>query len=100
MEGRNNSIIDLYYKSSFYAFFQKYINLRESCYNCKFACRNRISDITIGDFHDIDNYIKGVNRFQGVSTVIVNTVVGNALLESCKYNLKVFNVEILTTEFR
>lgn len=94
LEGRKNSIIDLYYKSSFYAFFQKYINLRESCYNCKFATRNRISDITIGDFHDIETYIKGVNRFKGVSMVIVNTVVGNALWESCKCDLKAFDIGI------
>lgn len=65
--------IKLYMKSSFYSGFHKNITLRDSCYSCKFAYSNRCSDITIGDFHTINKYVKGINRFDGVSTVCVNT---------------------------
>lgn len=74
---------DFYFKSPFYAAFQSYINLRESCYNCRFASRKRYSDITIGDFHGIGKYDPDVNRFDGISMVILNTEKGKALWEQC-----------------
>lgn len=86
VQGKNGEkmISGLYFLSPFYAIFQKYINLRESCYHCRFAGANRVSDITIGDFHDIDKYVSGINRFDGVSTVIVNTPKGSELWQSCR----------------
>jgi coenzyme F420-reducing hydrogenase beta subunit len=68
----------LYVKSSFYYGFQKYITLRDSCYSCRFAYSNRCSDVTIGDFHTINKYVQGINRFDGVSTVCINTEKGRA----------------------
>ncbi len=73
---------ELYVKSSYYYGFQKYITLRDSCYSCKFAYSNRCSDITIGDFHTIDKYVQGINRFDGVSTVCINTPKGQAAWQS------------------
>lgn len=96
IKGRNGdkTISDLYFESPFYAVFQKYINLRESCYHCRFAGQNRVSDITIGDFHDIDKYVRGINRFDGVSTVIVNTEKGNELWENCHDQINVITMEL------
>jgi len=93
-KGRKREITDFYFKSPFYAFFQKYINLRESCYNCRFAGRNRASDITIGDFHDIDNYVSGINRFDGVSTVVINTQKGEKLWDICSEAIVKYPVDI------
>ncbi len=76
----------LYIHSPFYLAFQKYISLRESCYACPFSV-NRCSDITIGDFHSIDDYISGINRFDGVSTVVINSAKGEALFASVKKGL-------------
>lgn len=72
----------LYMKSTFYYGFQKYITLRDSCYSCRFAYSNRCSDITIGDFHTINKYVQGINRFNGVSTVCINTEKGRAIWQS------------------
>ena len=83
-----------YFDSTFYAAFQKYICLRESCYNCKFYGRKRFSDITIGDFHEIDRYINGINRFDGVSTVIINSTKGGELFNSCKDKLTLYPMDI------
>ena len=71
--------IRLYVDSLFYNGFQKYITLRDSCYDCHFSHSNRCSDITIGDFHGIDKYVSGINRFDGVSTVCINTEKGKQL---------------------
>ena len=92
--GKNSQKTGLYFDSTFYAFFQKYICLRESCYDCQFAGQERFSDITIGDFHDVDNYVSGINRFDGVSTVIINTEKGNALFQDCLDTLHVKEIEL------
>lgn len=84
----------LYFKSAFYAAFQKYINLRESCYECRFAGKNRNADITIGDFHEIDNYVEGINRFDGISTVIINSYLGSHLWDLCKNKLNIIEVNL------
>ena len=72
-----------YFDSTFYAAFQKYICLRESCYSCRFCGRNRPSDITIGDFHNVENYVGEINRFDGISSVVINSVNGLVLWNNC-----------------
>ena len=53
--------------------------------------------MTIADFHDIENYVPGINRFDGVSTVIINTEKGCALFDSVKEQLwlKTFSMKQL-----
>lgn len=94
--GKVKTKTDYYFGSTFYAFFQRYLSLRESCYNCSFAGSNRASDITIGDFHDVDRYVNGINRFDGVSMVIVNTAKGNELFEACKETLFVRKMDLIS----
>lgn len=36
--------------SIYYSMFMRGLNYRENCYLCKFATKDRCSDITIGDF--------------------------------------------------
>ena len=98
--GKKKIVTKPYFQSTFYAFFQKYITLRESCYDCTFSERGRVSDITIGDFHDIEKYVPDINRFEGVSTVIVNTPNGESLFECAKDQLWVrpFNMQQLMTD--
>lgn len=98
--GKLYSKTRLYFDSVFYAAFQQYICLRESCYACKFNGRDRISDITLGDFHDIDKYVDGINRFDGVSTVIINSDKGERLFESIadQCNLIPFDTEKLIAD--
>lgn len=94
------SVTKPYFRSPFYAFFQKYISLRESCYNCTFAERGRVSDITIADFHAIEKYVPGINRFEGVSTVIINTEKGKRLFEDIQDRIwfKPFSMEQLISD--
>ena len=69
------------YRPSLPAYFCSFfwgINLRESCYNCKFTGANRISDITIGDFWGYWSYYH--KRFpEGLSVASVNTEKGKYL---------------------
>lgn len=85
--GKEKRITKPYFRSIYYAFFQKYISLRESCYDCVFSEKERVSDITIADFHEIEKYVPSINRFDGVSTVIINTQIGESLLNCVKEQL-------------
>ena len=68
--------------SYFCAFFWG-LNLRESCYHCKFTGTNRISDITIGDFWGYWSYFK--KEFpQGISIMSINSPKGSELLDLIK----------------
>ena len=70
---------------AYYSSFLNGLFYRESCYTCKYACKERISDITIGDFwglgekipfnHDITN---------GVSVALINTEKGNNFFNNIK----------------
>ena len=33
--------------------FHRAISYRENCYHCRFACPERVSDITLGDYHGL-----------------------------------------------
>jgi coenzyme F420-reducing hydrogenase beta subunit len=68
-----------FFMDPFYLGFQKYITMRDSCYQCPYGSGGHCGDITIGDFHEIDKYVNGLNRFDGVSTVLTNTQKGEKL---------------------
>lgn len=55
----------------YYSLFLRFASLRESCYSCKYACQERVGDISLGDF--VENGI-------GYSCVIPNTKEGEILL--------------------
>lgn len=73
---------DLYINSFFDGF-----NFRDSCYSCSFARKERISDITIGDFWGLGNNkeIKEIPEHRhGCSAVIINTTHGQSLFNTVK----------------
>ena len=60
---------------------------RENCYSCPFACKKRVSDITIGDFWGIEiahpELLKKdeFDEKKGISCLLVNTEKGRNLCE-------------------
>lgn len=62
--------------------------LRPSCYECRYAGKKRIEDITVADFWGIQNKHPDMfNDNKGVSLVLVNTKRGLDLFEKIKQNL-------------
>ncbi len=58
--------------------FRKYnLFVNESCYNCKYKGKNRLGDITLGDFWGLKNGQFTDNK--GVSLVILNSDNGTQL---------------------
>lgn len=71
----------------FCAFFWG-LDLRESCYNCKFTGTNRVSDITIGDFWGYWACFK--KQFpEGISIVSVNSEKGKILFDTIKCEIDI-----------
>lgn len=69
-------ILPAYFSAFFYG-----LNLRESCYQCRFATSERVADLTIGDFWGSWNKYK--KRFhEGISVVGVNSEKGYKLSEN------------------
>ena len=65
--------------------FHASINLRESCYDCKYSKKPRPADITLGDFWGISEYKKDLNDDKGLSFVLTNNAKGKFLFDN---NLK------------
>lgn len=63
------------------AFLSNYI-LRPSCYYCQFKGDSFQSDITLGDFWNINNSLPSYNDHKGVSEVIVRTDKGKQIFDA------------------
>lgn len=71
----------------FYLVYNNSMNLRPSCYSCRFAKIDRVADITIGDFLGAENFIKDEQKLNdGISLVMVNSESGRALWD-CAQNM-------------
>ncbi len=61
--------------------FLKNIDLRPSCYECPFKGDYRKSDLTLGDFWGVENYLPELDDDKGISLVIVQSDRGAQLWE-------------------
>ncbi len=72
---------------AYYNAFLKSDIFRESCYKCAFSCRERVADITLGDFWKAGDIIPALKKEKYISSLIVNTGKGAKLLYACKDNI-------------
>lgn len=74
-----------YIISSNYAnIFYSHLTLRESCYECPYACTERVGDISIGDFWGIEKINPDFDDNKGTSLIIINSKKGHLLWDWCK----------------
>lgn len=75
--------------------FMKHGLLRDSCYSCNFAQRNRVSDLTLADFWGIDSdFVKDKHILNGTNVLIVHTAFGARCFESIKPRLELYKRDI------
>lgn len=77
-----SALWDAYYKS-----FLKSEIFRKSCYSCQFAKKERVADITIGDFWTLRNTKVEFEGKEYISSIIVSTEKGNNFLKRCSKSL-------------
>ncbi len=62
--------------------------IRKSCEDCKFANKNRIGDISLGDFWGIENVNRNMYNKKGVSLILLNTTKGESLFMKLRDKIK------------
>lgn len=76
--------------------FYSHLGLRQSCFSCPYKKRDRVSDITIGDFWRIENNDKEYDDDKGISLVKINTSKGQALFDCARESLEVREYSLVT----
>lgn len=61
--------------------------LRESCYDCNFKKKHRISDITFADFWGINSVAPEMNDEKGTSLIFIHSKKGKEIFEKIKENI-------------
>lgn len=70
------------------------LDLRESCYSCKFKSTIHKSDITVSDFWGIEKIKPEIDDEKGLSLLLVNTEKGISLLTYTEKNLTLTKTDI------
>lgn len=70
-----------------YAFLHN-LDLRESCYDCRFKTVKRCSDLTLADFWGVNRVTEGFNDDKGTSLVLVHSQKGEELLDGLNDELR------------
>lgn len=91
-DGSINSSIEL---KRYLKLFEK--NMRDCCYVCPYASKERFGDITIADFWEASKVV-GVSDHRGVSLIAANSEKGLWLLERMKKSSTILNVDISSLE--
>lgn len=73
-----------YYLEAYYYNFIKGTISRKSCYECKYANKERVADITLGDYWGIQDFHPKIYNKLGNSLIIINTMKGEKLFENIK----------------
>ena len=88
-------VIEALDTESYYHYFLSGEIYRDCCYQCPYAQRQRVGDITIGDYWGVQKYDPQllveqggtINSKEGVSCLLINTERGQHLVE--KYGAKI-----------
>ena len=84
---------------AFLTFFATNLSLRPSCFYCPYRNTHRPSDITIGDFWQIE-YLTGKKDKDGVSFVTVNSPKGEALFAEAAKDMRMKEYTLDQVKFR
>lgn len=84
----------LFYKDAFMQMFLQNLCLRPSCYDCSFKKKNRVSDITLGDFWGCSSICSELNDDKGLSMVLVHSKKGCDLLDLIKCDVICKNISV------
>ena len=95
----NKELIEHSESSYFSAFLDRY-SIRESCTECPFAGKERVGDLTIGDFWGIESIDKEITDRKGTSLLLVNTEKGRGLLDAIRGDLKLLREYSIEAAFR
>jgi len=77
----------------YYDAFLRGFTYRKSCYSCRYARKERIADITIGDFWGIEKLLQNTNK-EGYSLIMINTDKAMRLANAIGFNKTEAGIEL------
>lgn len=86
-------------ESSYFSLFEYGFIYRDSCYSCKYAKSERVSDLTIGDFWGVEQVVPEIlgkhrwNERLGISLALVNTEKGQMLLDQADVLFQIVDIQ-------
>lgn len=79
------------HKDMYYRAFLKGISYRESCYHCPFARKERVSDVTIGDFWGLqDSSSLPLDISEGISVLLPTSEKGKSLIAAAEHDMQIY----------
>ena len=82
----NRTIANKFWIKSYSKTFFSGLNIRLSCYNCKFRnLQNSMADFIVGDFKDIDQYIPNMDDDKGTTLVCTTNKRSEGILQSLDF---------------
>lgn len=78
-----------FFEDKYMQMFLGNIDLRPSCYDCRFKGFPRISDMTIGDSWGIESYMPDMDDDGGTSIILLHSEKGSKMLESFRESLNI-----------
>lgn len=60
--------------------FHRWVSYRENCYHCKFACPQRVGDVTLCDYTGLGKFTPCLYSYHNVSCILMNTDKGTAFI--------------------
>jgi coenzyme F420-reducing hydrogenase beta subunit len=93
----NSSTRDRWF-NSFWEIWLNHLMSRPSCYNCPFATRKRIADITLGDLWGVHIYCPDLyNENRGASLMIANTPKGENIINGIGNHMIYHSLDLETS---
>ena len=80
-------------KDLFMRSYRSNLNLRPSCYKCKFKLGRTCGDLQLADFWGIDRYYSDLDDDKGTSLILVNTIIGYELIRSIEKEARIVSVD-------
>ena len=87
-EGPKGRIHQSYVRNPYFFSYHTKVFHRKPCYHCQYRYRERVEDLTIGDYWGVGQFHKEFDIRAGVSTLLVNTDKGEELLEAIRDQLQ------------
>lgn len=73
--------------------FLAHYNLRPSCFECSFKNMHRESEITLGDYWEVDKSHPELNDDKGISLIFVHTMKGKKILDKINNEIDTFFID-------
>lgn len=93
-ESKAGRVNQTYISNPYFFSYHTKVFHRRPCYQCQYRSEQRVEDLTIGDYWGIENYHKEFDIRAGVSTLLVNTDKGAALLNAVKDELQLVKTRV------